>query len=132
MSCGAESGSVVQSLSCDPLSAHFGIFAAAAIRRVNLSILGRWSGSTSRAAQPARVSKSTSALFSVSSGTERVVRWDWVAARSHKLSQKSIPVDDDAGYGGDGGLTLQLENSRASVTTGFEAVDSQRPIRRMY
>jgi hypothetical protein len=54
------------------------------------------------------------------------------AARSREVGQESIPVDGDAGYGGDGGLTLQLENSRASVTTGFEPIDSQRPIRRMY
>jgi hypothetical protein len=72
------------------------------------------------------------ALFSISSGTERVVRWGRGAGRSHEVSQESIPVDGDAGYGGDVGLTLQLENSRASVTTGFEPVDSQRPIRRMY
>jgi hypothetical protein len=40
------------------------------------------------------------------------------------LDEHLVPIDGDAGNSGDRCFSLELENARASVTSGFELVNS--------
>lgn len=52
--------------------------------------------------------------------------------RSQQIRLQAVPVDLQTGYGGECGLTFQLQNGRSTISTPFEPVNHQGSIPRVH